>query len=108
MQYVDETAQDDRNPLLFHHNLSDYSFQPIRNRGFNGCGCNNKIPEIVVEYALEDEDDDWVDVEQVQFSSQMDTSKSVPAIPEWKVMDIVKLLLRKLQRDRGLKFSKAT
>jgi hypothetical protein len=73
MEYVDEEAQDDRDPLLFHRNLSDYSFQPIRNHGLHGCGCNNKIPEIVVEYALEDEDDDGVDVEQVQFSSQIDT-----------------------------------
>ena len=92
---LDETAQDDRNPLLFHRNLSDYSFQPIRNRGLNGCGCNNKIPEIVVENALEDEHDDWVDVVPVQKPTQINTSNSVTEIPEWKVLDIVKLLLRK-------------
>jgi AAA domain len=57
--------------------------------------CNNKIPEIVVEYCLEDEDDAWVDVEQGQPSSQFNTSNSVAEIPEWKVLDIVKLLLRK-------------
>ena len=79
----------------FHHELSNYSFQPIRNRGLNGCGCNNKIPEIVVEDALEDEHDDWVDVVPVQISSQINTSNSVTEIPEWKVLDIVKLLLRK-------------
>jgi hypothetical protein len=99
MEYVDETAQDDRDPLLFHRNPSDYSFQPIRNHGLNGCGCKNKIPESVVEYSLEDENDAWVDVEQVQFSSQINTSTSVTEISEWKVMDIVKLLLRTAGRN---------
>jgi hypothetical protein len=49
MEYVDEKERDDHDPCLFYHELSDYSFQPIRNRGLNGFGCNNKIPEIVVE-----------------------------------------------------------
>jgi hypothetical protein len=110
MEYVDEKERDDHDPFLFHHELSDYSFQPIRNRGLNGCGCNNKIPEIVVENALEDEHDDWVDVVEnaledehddwvdvvpVQKPTQINTSNSVTEIPEWKVLDIVKLLLRK-------------
>jgi hypothetical protein len=93
---VDTTDDSDRDPSLFFEKLSEYSFNGIHNRGVHGCGRDSSLPFIDVNEFIHDANHEWVFSAPSNHATGNTTNRSqrYPDAPEWKVRDIVKVLLR--------------
>jgi hypothetical protein len=96
---VDTTDYNDRDPTLFFEKLSEYSFKGIRNRGVHGCGRDSSVPTIDVNEFIHDANHEWVFSAPSNRATGNTTNRGqrYPDAPEWKVRDIVKVLLRRTQ-----------